>query len=125
LFAAAERARADVGVARIPPEEQHRASIDGWLREALGAAAYEAARTQSGELTTEDALERARRAGGPRRRPLSGWASLTPSERKVAELAGEGLTNPQIGEVCSSRRRPSRPTQPISSRSSTPTAGPS
>jgi DNA-binding CsgD family transcriptional regulator len=38
-----------------------------------------------------------RRARGPRRRPLAGWASLTPTEAKVADLAAEGLTNPQIG----------------------------
>lgn len=34
---------------------------------------------------------------GPRRRPTRGWESLTDTERRVAELVGEGLTNPQIG----------------------------
>lgn len=34
---------------------------------------------------------------GPRRRPASGWASLTGTERAVADLVAEGLTNPQIG----------------------------
>jgi DNA-binding CsgD family transcriptional regulator len=29
-------------------------------------------------------------------RPTTGWASLTPTERTVAELAASGLTNPQI-----------------------------
>jgi DNA-binding CsgD family transcriptional regulator/tetratricopeptide (TPR) repeat protein len=33
-----------------------------------------------------------------RRRPASGWESLTPSERRVAELAAEGLSNPRIAE---------------------------
>jgi DNA-binding CsgD family transcriptional regulator len=33
----------------------------------------------------------------PRRAARSGIASLTPSERRVAELAADGLTNPQIG----------------------------
>jgi len=33
---------------------------------------------------------------GARRRPASGWASLTATELQVAGLAAEGLTNPQI-----------------------------
>lgn len=45
-----------------------------------------------------------RRAGvqrgvrGPRKRPQFGWPSLTPTERTVAALVAEGLSNPQIGE---------------------------
>jgi DNA-binding CsgD family transcriptional regulator len=35
----------------------------------------------------------------PRRAALSGAGSLTPSERRVAELAAEGLTNREIGET--------------------------
>ena len=37
LLAAAERARAEIGMVRMPPEERHWAAIDGRLREALGA----------------------------------------------------------------------------------------
>ena len=37
---------------------------------------------------------RARR--GPRPRTRTGWASLTDTERVVADLAGQGLSNPQI-----------------------------
>jgi DNA-binding CsgD family transcriptional regulator len=40
-------------------------------------------------------LRRGRR--GPRGRPASGWASLTPAEQAVADLVADGLTNPQIG----------------------------
>ena len=35
----------------------------------------------------------------PRRELLSGVAALTPSERRVADLAAEGLTNRQIAET--------------------------
>jgi len=35
---------------------------------------------------------------GARRRPRTGWESLTPTERTVVDLVAEGLTNPQIGE---------------------------
>lgn len=37
-----------------------------------------------------------RRMRGARGRPPAGWESLTPTERQVAELVGQGLTNPQI-----------------------------
>ena len=98
LFAAAERARAEIGVVRVPPEAEHWAAIDEKLREGLGDDVYAAARAQGAELSTDDALEWARRARGPRRRPAGGWDSLTPTEARVAELVAEGLTNPQIGE---------------------------
>ncbi len=45
-----------------------------------------------------DAVDYATRGRGERRRPATGWASLTPTERKVVALVAEGLTNPQIGE---------------------------
>jgi len=40
-------------------------------------------------------IRRGRR--GTRGRPRTGWRSLTPTERSVAELVTEGLSNPQIG----------------------------
>ena len=98
LFAAADRARAEIGIVRVPPEESHWAAIHVRLGEALGSDAYEAARREGAGLTVDDALEWARRARGPRRRPPSGWDSLTPTELRVVELVAEGLTNPQIGE---------------------------
>jgi ATP/maltotriose-dependent transcriptional regulator MalT len=39
--------------------------------------------------------ERSRTA---RRRPVSGWESLSPAERRVVKLVAEGLTNPVIAE---------------------------
>jgi DNA-binding CsgD family transcriptional regulator len=35
---------------------------------------------------------------GRRDRPQTGWPSLTVTERTVANLVAEGLSNPQIGE---------------------------
>src|SRR4029450_5717034 len=98
LFAAADRARAEIGIVRVPPEESHWAAIDLRLGEALGSDAYEAARRDGAGLTIDAALEWARRARGPRQRPPEGWDSLTPTELRVVELVSEGLTNPQIGE---------------------------
>jgi predicted ATPase/DNA-binding CsgD family transcriptional regulator len=98
LLAAAERARAEIGIVRVPPEAAHWAAIDSGLREALGDEGYDAARAQGAEMSTEDALEWARRMRGPRRRPPGGWESLTSTEGRVAELVAGGLTNPQIAE---------------------------
>ncbi|WP_433164001.1 helix-turn-helix transcriptional regulator [Kribbella sp. CA-247076] len=44
----------------------------------------------------ETAVEYASRARGPRRRPGTGWASLTRTERSVVDLAVQGLSNPEI-----------------------------
>jgi DNA-binding CsgD family transcriptional regulator len=38
-----------------------------------------------------------RQHGRRRRRPVEGWESLTDTERRVAELVAEGLTNQQTG----------------------------
>jgi DNA-binding CsgD family transcriptional regulator len=40
-------------------------------------------------------IRRGRR--GARARPSSGWASLTETERRVVDLAAEGLTNSEVG----------------------------
>jgi predicted ATPase/DNA-binding CsgD family transcriptional regulator len=98
LFAAALRARTDLGVGRWTPEEDHWRSIEGELRDALGGDAYEAAWAAGSMLSMEEAVAWTRRARGPRKRPPGGWESLTPTEAKVVELICEGLTNRQIGE---------------------------
>lgn len=67
--------------------------------EALSAYARLGARRESaraeGRLRASG-LRRGRR--GARSRAADGWDALTPSERRVAELAAEGLSNPQIAE---------------------------
>jgi len=72
-----------------PAQRALAASLD--LYDRLGAA-WDARR----------AAARLRRYGighpraGARRRPESGWAALTPTERKVASLVAEGRSNPDI-----------------------------
>jgi len=47
-------------------------------------------------LILDDAVAYAARKGGGRKRPATGWASLTPAELEVARLVGEGLRNDAI-----------------------------
>lgn len=82
LLGAADRAREDTGYRAGRP-----ALPDG----PEFATALERGRA----LTLEQAADRALR-GRRGARPSTGWASLTPAERSVAELAVRGLSNPQI-----------------------------
>jgi len=63
--------------------------------EALGSQAANVI-TQARQLTASAAISYARRSRGQRQRPDHGWDSLTPTEREVAQLVAEGLSNPGI-----------------------------
>ena len=64
-------------------------------------------------------IRRGRR--GVRRRPRTGWASLTPTERRVVDLVAEGLSNPQIDPAPVRVLTPYRPvpTSPVAKLSVT------
>ena len=65
------------------------------LREAMDAAHRSGARPLAEQAETELRATGAR----PRRVVLTGLDSLTASERRIAELAGEGLTNREIAQA--------------------------
>ncbi len=58
---------------------------------------FDACWADGAALSTEEAIGYAQRGRGERKRPSSGWASLTPTELDVTRLAGEGLGNKEIG----------------------------
>ncbi len=66
------------------------------LRDALGEKDFDAAWAEGAALSTEEAIAYARRGRGQRKRPASGWGSLTPTERQVVRLVSEGLANNDI-----------------------------
>ena len=68
----------------------------GQARHILGDDRFTQAWAEGQALTLDDAVAYATRKGGGRKRPATGWASLTPAEREVVRLVGEGLRNEAI-----------------------------
>ena len=66
------------------------------LRDAMGDSDFDAAWAEGEALSTEEAITYAERGSGQRKRPTSGWASLTPTELDVVRLVSEGLANNDI-----------------------------
>jgi predicted ATPase/DNA-binding CsgD family transcriptional regulator len=73
----------------------YRASVAA-ARDALGDEDFDAAWAEGAALSTEEAIAYAQRGRGERKRPVSGWASLTPTERDVVRLVSKGLGNKDI-----------------------------
>jgi predicted ATPase/class 3 adenylate cyclase/DNA-binding CsgD family transcriptional regulator len=67
-------------------------------RAALGEEQFKAAWEEGRSMSLKQAVSYASKGRGERKRPSSGWESLTPAELEVASLVSEGLTNPQIAE---------------------------
>ncbi len=96
LFGAAEAVRQRIGEVRFKVwDAGYQASVTA-LRDALGEQDFGVAWAEGAALSTEEAIAYARRGRGQRKRPASGWASLTPTERDVVRLVSEGLGNNDI-----------------------------
>ncbi|HEX4558807.1 MAG TPA: LuxR C-terminal-related transcriptional regulator [Mycobacterium sp.] len=97
VVGAAESIRQRMGHARL---SMYRAGYDALVatvREALGPNEFDIARAEGAALSTEEAIAYAQRGRGERKRPTSGWQSLTPMEHDVVRLVSEGLGNKDIG----------------------------
>jgi len=66
------------------------------LRNTMGQNDFDAALAEGAALSTEEAIAYARRGRGERKRPSTGWASLTPAELDVVRLVSDGLGNKDI-----------------------------
>jgi DNA-binding CsgD family transcriptional regulator len=96
LFAAADSIRARTSEIRLPTlDADYRAAVEN-LRNAMGDGDFETAWAEGAALSTDEAIAYAQRGRGERKRPSSGWASLTPAELDVVRLVTEGLANKAI-----------------------------
>ena len=96
LFGAAEGIRQRMGAVRFKIYDAGYEASVAAFRDALGEKDFDAAWAEGAALSTEEAIAYAQRGRGQRKRPTSGWASLTPTERDVVRLVSEGLANNDI-----------------------------
>jgi len=96
LFGSAEALRQRMGAVRFKIYDAVVEASVGALRDALGKKDFESAWAEGAALSTEEAIAYAQRGRGRRKRPSSGWASLTPTELDVVRLVSEGLSNNDI-----------------------------
>jgi DNA-binding CsgD family transcriptional regulator len=96
LFGAAHGIRQRIGEAQLKVwDAGYEASVAG-VRDALKENDFDSAWAEGAALSTEEAIAYAQRGRGQRKRPSSGWGSLTPTERRVVQLVSEGLANTDI-----------------------------
>jgi predicted ATPase/class 3 adenylate cyclase/DNA-binding CsgD family transcriptional regulator len=96
LFGAADGIRQRTGEIRLPFYQPAYVSSTSELRNAMGDQDFEAAWAEGAALSTSEAIAYAQRGRGERKRPSSGWASLTPAELDVVRLVSEGLGNKDV-----------------------------
>jgi predicted ATPase/class 3 adenylate cyclase/DNA-binding CsgD family transcriptional regulator/predicted nucleic acid-binding protein len=96
LFGAAAGIRQRTGEVRWRIyQAEYDASVAA-LRNAMEDADFDAAWAEGAALSRDEAIAYAQRGRGERRRPSSGWASLTPAELDVVRLVSEGLGNKDV-----------------------------
>jgi len=96
LFGAADAIRQRGGLVRFKIFDAFFEFSLAALRDGMGEKDFESAWAEGAALSTDEAIAYARRRRGERKRPTSGWASLTPTERDVVRLVSEGLANNDI-----------------------------
>lgn len=98
LFGAGDALRVRMTVVRRRSDEEGYKADLAVVREALGGEAFSKVWAEGAAMSNEEAVAYATRGRGERKRPTTGWGSLTPAERDVSRLVGEGLANKEIAE---------------------------
>ncbi|WP_231745028.1 LuxR family transcriptional regulator [Mycobacterium sp. IS-1590] len=96
FLGAADAMRARTGLVRLRVHDATYAAAIAQLRETLGENDFESLWDEGAALSVEEAIAYALRGRGGRKRPASGWKSLTPTELGVVRLVAEGLGNKDI-----------------------------
>ncbi|MBV9513108.1 MAG: LuxR family transcriptional regulator, partial [Mycobacteriaceae bacterium] len=96
LFGAAQGIRQRMGSVRFKVWDAGTEATLSALRDAMGRNDFDCTFAEGAALSLEEAIAYAQRGHGERKRPASGWASLTPAELDVVRLVSEGLANKDI-----------------------------
>jgi predicted ATPase/class 3 adenylate cyclase/DNA-binding CsgD family transcriptional regulator len=98
LRGAAQAERDRLGIVQGPSIVAAYASSIAAAKDELGLQTFETTLQEGRTMSLTEAAAYARKNRGPRKRPLSGWDSLTPGELSVVRLLREGLANAEIAE---------------------------
>jgi len=98
VLAFVDQARVEIRLLRGDAEKADYQLLIGRLDMELGEKPHVELRSGVAGAELEEVIGLISRMRGKRARPLMGWNSLTPTERRVVALATEGLSNPEIAE---------------------------
>jgi predicted ATPase/class 3 adenylate cyclase/DNA-binding CsgD family transcriptional regulator len=96
FFGVADTLRRQMGSVRYRVYDATYLASLARVRERLGENEFQSAWEAGAALSTDEAIAYAQRGRGERKRPSSGWESLTPTEMDVVRLVKEGLGNKDI-----------------------------
>lgn len=97
LLGAAESTRRRTGEVRYRIYQSGYDDSVALVRDAMGEDGFLAAWAEGAALSRDEAVAYAQRGRGEHKRSMTGWDSLTPTERDVVRLVSEGLGNREIG----------------------------
>ena len=96
LLGAAHASRQRMGAVRLMVWNAEHDGVVTAARNGIGVTDFDAAWAEGAALSTEEAIAYAQRGRGERKRPSTGWGSLTPTELDVVRLVAEGIPNKDI-----------------------------
>jgi DNA-binding CsgD family transcriptional regulator len=96
LSAASHTQRSNLGLVAFPHVQKRTERHLSAAGTALGDENLKKAYEEGARLSLEEAVAYAQRGRGEHASATHGWASLSPVERQVVELASQGLNNPDI-----------------------------
>ncbi len=96
LIGAAQKGRSTLGLVAFPMLRERTERSLASAGAVLGDENLERALQDGARLSLQEAVAYAQRGWGEHADATHGWASLTPVERQVVDLASQGLSNPDI-----------------------------
>jgi DNA-binding CsgD family transcriptional regulator len=96
LIAAAQKERTTLGLVAFPMLRERTERNLASAGAAMGDGSLQTALQDGARLSVQEAVAYAQRGRGEHADATYGWASLSPVERQVVDLASQGLSNPEI-----------------------------